>query len=404
MRTRIGVLLAVLGLAAIAAGTGTAQDDAPPTIEIQPVPTGTPTMLPTPMPEATTDAEGIEATAEGTAEATSEAVEATPTATIDATPTLAQTLVVLPPNPQRGQATFESTFIRAAPSFDSEPIASVFIDDYLEVVGRNLDSTWYEVQRPNRMNSIGWINRESMTDIADPESVPVTDFTTGLTGDAPVDPANPGVGVWIVEGVALRTLPDRLQGERILNIPPSVVAQAFERFDGQAWLRVNYLGNEGWIIGFTTRERPEVAALPENTTILAIPASVNVEVIPPEVQRAQVQRLREFTQYHLGISDDLAGFWFMVQNGDVMPCDPPASVLEYAYSGRDVRELPETDRLAPRVNDGIDYLNASIGTLQQCGIIDPSDVVRARNNAINARVIFEATLPVLDDVERLIRP
>jgi hypothetical protein len=51
----------------------------------------------------------------------------------------------------------DSAFVHAAPAEDAERIASVFEDNKLEAVGRNLDGTWFEVRRPGRLTNLGWI-------------------------------------------------------------------------------------------------------------------------------------------------------------------------------------------------------------------------------------------------------
>ena len=71
-----------------------------------------------------------------------------------------------------------------------------------------------------------------------------------------------------------------------------------------------------------------------------------------------------------------------------MPCNPPATVDEYRYSGADVQILPEIDRYVPRLNEGIGFLNESIDILDRCGVVDPFDVQSARFPGVPSSVIW----------------
>ena len=123
----------------------------------------------------------------------------------------------------------------------------------------------------------------------------------------------------------------------------------------------------------------------------------------PEVQLEKVEEIRAFTTTRLTVADDLVNFWLLVQRGEVMPCNPPATVDAYRYGGADVQILPEIDRYVPRLNEGISFLNESINVLDRCGVVDPFDVQAARNDAINARLIMTVTLDQLDNLEEIIR-
>ncbi len=298
--------------------------------------------------------------------------------------------------PYRVTVEVDSAFVRAAPSPEADRVASVFEDSPLEVVGRNLDGTWFEVRRPERLTNLGWLFNEVVEWDFEPETLPLTDLATGIIGPTPLA-ADPGFAVHVREGAAMRSQPYSL-GERIVNLPPGVTVPLLERDPTGEWLRVNYLGYEGWIAGFNTRppsylmDVPIAAGLPQ----LQI---VAVEIIPPEVQLAQVQRMRAFVTPLRDLADYMANFWLAVGTGEIMPCSAPGFVLEYLYTPADVRQLPELQRFAPRMNQGVGYLNDAITPLTNCGIIDPESVQDARNDAINARTIFNATLVSLDNLE-----
>jgi hypothetical protein len=185
-------------------------------------------------------------------------------------------------------------------------------------------------------------------------------------------------------------------------LPYGVVVPVLERDPTDEWLRVNYLGYDGWIIAFTTRRMLNLSSVPVNTSFRS-PLALNVVVIPPEVQRAQIARLREFIQPRLTAAQNLEIFWQLVYKGEIMPCTPPAFETEFTYTVQDLRELPEFGRYVPRINQGIAYLNTAIDTLQACGEVSPESVLTARNAATNARIIFEEGLKSLDRTEAEIR-
>ncbi len=294
----------------------------------------------------------------------------------------------------------DSAFVRAAPSQDAEPVASVFRDEPLKVTARSLDGSWYAVRRPGRLTNLGWVFKDIVKgERFLPESLPLGDLTTGATGPTPLTIA-PTYAVYIQEGVALRTAPS-LRAELITNIPPLVTVPVLARNQDGTWLQVNYLGYEGWMIGFTARRVPYLLDIPEAANLPALETNP-VIIIPLEVQQAQVDRLREFVLEQRERARIMETFWWEVFRGVVKPCEPPPEVQYYLYGDQDVRELPELQRYTPRLREGVDKVNAAIDTLRQCGVISPDAVVSARNNAINARVIFEAALGQIDNVEELI--
>jgi hypothetical protein len=300
----------------------------------------------------------------------------------------------------RVEVRVESTFARIAPSPEAEPVASLFDNEWLDVVGRNLDGIWFEVRRPDRLTNLGWVFSEMLEDWEfRVEDLPLTDMTTGILGPAPLA-QDPGFAVHVLENVVMRRAPS-LQAERITTVPHSVTIPLLARNQDGSWLQVNYLGYEGWIVGFTTRELPDVMVLPLALGLTPL-TTLQVETIPLEIQLAHLNRLRDFLVWHHRVASDLANFWWLVSQGEIVPCNPPALVSEYLISLQDVRELPELHRHVPRVNEGIEYLNAAIEPLQNCGVLTPRAVTDARNAAINAGVIFDATLDQLDTLEESI--
>lgn len=300
--------------------------------------------------------------------------------------------------PFRVQVRFESVFVRTAPSVTSEPATSVFEDEWLDVVGRNIDGLWFEVRRPGRMSNLGWILSEMVEWEFAPELLPLTDFDTGLEGTTALA-SDPGFAITMLENTTLREQPS-LSAARITVVPLNVTLPVLARNQNASWLRVNYIGYEGWVSVFGARELPvEVAeTIPQAPNLPPLEGAV-VVIIPPEIQLAQVERAREFLTASRAVSDSLAGFWSQVFAGEVMPCQPPGFVTEYLAGTQDIRELPEIQRYLPQMNDGVALLNASIDPLYVCGPLDRVVVERARKDAINATIMFDAVMERLDNLE-----
>jgi len=110
-------------------------------------------------------------------------------------------------------------------------------------------------------------------------------------------------------------------------------------------------------------------------------------------------------QYRRDLAEVMAGFWALVRRGDIVPCEPPGFIRdEYNASFQDYKELPELRRYLPRLNEGIAYLNYSIEILQPCGVYTNEQADGAYADAVNARIIFDATLQQLDNLEENIIP
>ena len=170
------------------------------------------------------------------------------------------------------------------------------------------------------------------------------------------------------------------------------------------WLQINYFGQQGWISRSLIRERGDrdlnSLPIPFGTPP---PDTVPVVIIPVELQQAQIDRLRAFASDRLALAASLESFWWRVYRGEIMPCDAPPEITDYPFIESDVRELPELARYVPRLATAVDYLTAARQPFERCGVIAPAVSVDARNSAINARVIFDATLGQLDNLEATIR-
>lgn len=298
----------------------------------------------------------------------------------------------------RARVDVSSAFARALPALDAEATASVFEDEWLEVISRNLDGTWFEVRRPGRMNNLGWMFGETLEWDFHPELLPLGDLTTGVIGPTPLTYA-PDHAVFLIESPVLRTQPLR-NSARVpgVTIPFSVTLPVLARNQDGSWLFVNYLGYQGWVVAFAGRTLPNVLDIPQAINLPPL-ENVPTVIIPVEIQQAQIERLRTFITERRAYAADLESFWQRVFQGEIMPCNAPLELLNYPYTESDVRELPELQRYAPRLVTAIDYMRTSQGLFLQCGIASLSKIVEARNGAINARIIFDATLEALQTLE-----
>lgn len=306
----------------------------------------------------------------------------------------AQDEIALPP--YRIQVFVDSAFVRAAPSADAKPVASIFEGNILEAVGRNVDGHWFEVRRPGHANNLGWVSDEFVSKNFTIELLPLSDSVTGVTGATTI--VDSGYGVFVQQESTLRDGP-LLEGGRLGVVPYGVIVPVIERNADASWLHINYLGNVGWISGFNVRiSAYNLLEIPEGKNLPA-PLAANLPIIPPELQFAQAARLREYLNIQVEMAVNLESFWEAVYQREIMPCNPPAEITEYQYDIEDVRELPELKRIVPRLDTGVASLNTSIATLQICGALEGEDVISARNAATNAKIIFQTGLDNLDNLE-----
>ena len=298
-----------------------------------------------------------------------------------------------------GQVRVESAFTRVLPDFEAGPAASVYEGERLEVISRNLDGTWFEVRRPARLNTIGWIFSGTLEWDFYPELLPLGDITTSVIGPSPLlEP--PAYAVYFPETPFVRQQPLRRAApvQPPVEIPPLVTIPVLARNQDGSWLFINYLGHQGWVVAYAGRELANVLDIPQATNLPPLEGVPGV-IIPVELQQAQIDRLRIFIQERYAYARDMELFWWRVFRGEIMPCDVPPEFTEYPYSAEDVRQLPELQRYAPRLREAVDYMATARDPLLACGIVSPEVVLDARNASINARVIFDATLDALQNLE-----
>ncbi|MBA3868551.1 MAG: SH3 domain-containing protein [Anaerolineae bacterium] len=191
---------------------------------------------------------------------------------------------------QQVQVFVDSAFTRVVPLPDAKPTASVFEGDVLEAIGRNADGTWFEVRRRNHAYSLGWISTKMVSNNFNIEFLPLTDSTTGITGSDPIVESN--FAAYINIESALRGGPFA-KSPRIGIVPFGVVIPVMARNWDATRIQVNYLGVAGWVSASNLRPSYDFMQIPVAPG-LPPPQNLEVQVIPPEIQLAQLNRLRDY--------------------------------------------------------------------------------------------------------------
>jgi hypothetical protein len=191
-----------------------------------------------------------------------------------------------------------------------------------------------------------------------------------------------------------------ISGSPILTIPHSVTVPITGRNQDASWLKVNYNGTVGWVSQSLIDPSGDLMSAPLGLDLP--PLTVNVIIIPPEVQLAQVERVRAFALEQIDLSLGLSNYWQLLLRGEILPCTPPSFVTELQRAPRDIQQLPELQRWLPRLDSSIEAINSSLEPLQTCGAYTPDVISQARADAINARLMLENILVQLRDVENII--
>ncbi len=295
------------------------------------------------------------------------------------------------------QVVAESAFIRVAPSVDSAQAASVFANDNLVAVGRNLDGTWLEVRRPAQQNRLGWIARDVLLVTFDVGRIPISDATTGLTGPEPV--IDTGFAILTIEDVPLRTAPDR-GAETLDVIPVFLTLPVVERTPNLQWLKVNFRGITGWIPQHLTSTSANLNAVPISPEYAGEPRYAAFTTITPEQQLAQIERLRGFVAPIDQAAADVAFYWQLMSQGETLECRPPAgNYADYAMTPQDIVELPELRQQARLLTQAVADINAAIEAMQPCGVYTQLQVRRAYARALSAQGIFRQILHRMENLE-----
>jgi len=289
----------------------------------------------------------------------------------------------------------DSAFIRAEPLLEAEPIGSAFDGEFLQAVGRNADGTWFEVRRGVNAPT-GWISNEVVSFSFETWRLPITS-TAGTTGPEPV--TDTGLAVFVLDNTRLRSQPF-VGSENLAIIPHSVTLPVIGRNQDATWVRVNYNGVTGWISASLTRPSGDLMDAPLGFELP--PLTTGVEIIPPEVQLVQLERLREFITPQTELAGYLKSYWQYMYVGEILPCSPPSFLTQFQAVPRDIQELPEMNRYLGRVKAAIDSINDSLRPLQTCGVYNADAILSARNSAINASLILVNVGVNLDYLEEFI--
>ncbi len=293
----------------------------------------------------------------------------------------------------------DSAVVRSLPTRSADFVASTFRSDMLEAIGRNLDGQWFFVRRPGRMNTLGWISRSVVDFDFKPETLPLTDFTTGSTGEFTLS-YDTGFSAFTLAEVNLRIQP--LDGVRVITrIPFGTVLPVLERDQIGSWFLVNYLGTTGWVNAIYLRGVDDYQAIPIAGGLPEVQTAATF-IIPLDTQLSEIQEFRDYLNTQNSFAGQLADFWTLVLDYEVMPCEPPEFVNNYLYTRDDERAFPELEYLVPRLDAAIEFVNSAITPLYECGVKRTKIVLDAKNAALNASIIYDATLLSISNIETTI--
>jgi len=288
----------------------------------------------------------------------------------------------------------DSVNIRALPTTEADRAGSLFEGDIVYAVGRNIDATWFEIQRPSKDSRAGWVARDYFSYMFDATQLPITDLTTGLIGESPV--VDTGVSAFVLTEAVLRAEPN-FDAPEITRMQVQRAIPVLSRTPDNLWIKVNYLGQVGWVAEFLMNVPAGVVAVPidEEQAVGFAP----IPIIPPEVQRAQAERFIAYATPIRDSASEVARFWSQLTEGLTIPCNPPESGFPlFTATQADLFELPELRRANRLVPRALDDLNASIETMQQCGVYTPSEISSAYAKAINARAILNNSIDTMEFV------
>jgi hypothetical protein len=229
-----------------------------------------------------------------------------------------------------------------------------------------------------------------------PEFLPLSDFATGAIGDY-ILTHDTGFSAFTLAEVNLRVQP--IDGETIITRAPfGVVLPILERDRQGAWFLVNYLGTNGWVNAINLRSVHNFEAIPISSNLPNIPTASTL-IIPLTIQLSEIQEFRDYLTAQNSFAGQLADFWSLVLDYEVMPCQPPDFVNNYLYSRDDERAFPELEYLVPRLDTATDFVNDAIDAMYECGVKRTQIVLDAKNAALNASIIYSATLTSISNIE-----
>lgn len=297
------------------------------------------------------------------------------------------TLAVLQEPSWTVQVSAESAFLRALPSTDAEVAGSVFVNDNLIAIGRNIDGQWLQVQRLNQRRASGWISRGLVLLGFDVSRLPMTDLTTGVNGPEPV--VDTGVAVVTIDDTPFRDGPRR-SATTLETLADTLTLPVVERTPDNQWLRVNYRGVLGWIPQFLTSTTHDLNTVPVSPEFAGNASYAAIPSVSPEVQLAQIDRLEAYLAPLEHLALETGYYWRALQQGETIPClTYPGGHGHFSITPQDILELPELRQQEWLLVQAVDDLNQSIAAMSACGIYLPRDVSIAYGDALNAQGIFE---------------
>lgn len=277
-----------------------------------------------------------------------------------------------------------SAYIRELPSVEAPVVASVYVNDSLVAIGRNIDGNWLQVTRLGQ--PIGWINRKVVTFTFDPVLLPLTDTDTGFVGETPI--VDTGFSVQTLGNAILYAEPERNAAQRLV-VPVFSVVPVLERTPDNQWLYVNYLGTVGWIQQFLTYSTTSLNSIPMSIVYSDDPRFPAVVTISPDTQLTQIDRLLDYMTPLNTLAGGVASYWRGIGNGEILECQPlDANAIYYTITEQDLVELPELRQQEYRLREAVESLNAALLPTQECGILFGIGISDAYANALNAQSIF----------------
>ncbi|MCA9884689.1 MAG: SH3 domain-containing protein [Anaerolineae bacterium] len=143
--------------------------------------------------------------------------------------------------------------VRSTPSTSGEVVGRVFEGEQYTVVGRNTDSTWWQIQFGTQT---GWVYN-NFVNVVDPRIVPITS-ESGAPNVVPT--------IYTLRTNAALTLRSRpsTRGAFLGQMPANAIAQIVARDSRSAWWYVKYGDIVGWVSG-------SFVSLPANLDLTQIP-------------------------------------------------------------------------------------------------------------------------------------
>lgn len=159
------------------------------------------------------------------------------------TPTLTATPVPSIPSGQTATVNAAVLNVRSEPSLNGAIIAKITRNQVFSVVGRNADSTWFQLDVNGQR---GWASASFLT-INDPNSAPVVGTPTATATPSPVTPTVPS-GLTATVNAAVLNVRDEpsINGAILTKITRNQVYSVVGRNEESTWFQLDVNGQRGW--------------------------------------------------------------------------------------------------------------------------------------------------------------